>query len=200
MSGSIDNTFDRTLHWKFLSFVPSKWEVRRIFAMASWRCGQCDWPNLCSGDSDGHTVGGPSSNNNFSFSSEEDNLSDFSCFTIFGHWDTVRHWRMISLITEKTILGKTFRRSASSSVDQLQRKQVRQLLILGDQARVWGRLSISPFLDMLTWPYMGINCHFDGVPRKIFSYTFRKYRVCPNKVSSFVSYKRTKPNAKSVAR
>ena len=33
-----------------------------------------------------------------------------------------------SLIREKTIFGKTFRRSASSSVGQLQRKQVRQLL------------------------------------------------------------------------
>ena len=33
----------------------------------------------------GPAIGRPSSNDDFSFSSEEDDLSDFSCFTIFGH-------------------------------------------------------------------------------------------------------------------
>ena len=43
-------------------------------------------------------------------------------------WDTVRHSRMLRW-SQKTIFGKTFRCSASSSVGQLQQKQIRQLLI-----------------------------------------------------------------------
>ena len=42
--------------------------------------------------------------------------------------DTVRHWRMLRWSQKKTISGKTFRRSASSSVCQW--KQVRQNLSL----------------------------------------------------------------------
>ena len=45
--------------------------------------------------------------------------------------DRVSHSRMLCC-SQKTIFGKTFRRSASSSVGQLQRKQVRQLLIQED--------------------------------------------------------------------
>ena len=47
-------------------------------------------------------------------------------------WIQIRYSETLedaSLITENTIFGKTYRRSASSSVGQLQRKQVRQLLI-----------------------------------------------------------------------
>ena len=55
-------------------------------------------------------------------------ISPVLCALKLCHWDTVRHSRMLCW-SQKTIFGKTFRRSASSSVGQLQRKQVRQLLI-----------------------------------------------------------------------
>ena len=54
-----------------------------------------------------------------------------------------------SLITEKTTFGKTFRRSASSSVGQLQRKPVRQLLNLSLDSYKYDFLTTLPFFPKL---------------------------------------------------
>ena len=106
MSASIDTTFDHTLYWKILNFVPWKWEVRRIFAMTS-QCITVDRAIdliFASDGSDSPAVGRLSRNDDFFFSSEEDELSSMSegsfareCITIFEHVDMTVCGHILSL-------------------------------------------------------------------------------------------------------